>query len=63
MKNWKPWEYLFGEVTEKETLVNMASISSRNPFPTEEENYYDQRHDRPQRKASAAIHPEDKGEQ
>jgi hypothetical protein len=60
MKNWKPWEYLFGEITEKETLINMLSVSNSNPFPSVSEHYYAQRHDRPQRKASAGIHPEEK---
>ena len=60
MKNWKPWEYIQGEVGEKESMINMLNIRNDNPFPTSEDHYKDQRHDRPGRKPSAALHPEDR---
>ena len=59
MKNWKPWEYLFGEITEKETLLNMINLRNDNPFPTSTEHYDDQRHNRPARKPTSSIHPEE----
>ena len=62
MKSWKPWEYIFSEVTEKETMLNMINIKQSNPFPVVEENYYAQRHDKPQRTPSASLHPEEKEE-
>lgn len=63
MKNWKPWEHLHGEITDKESLVNMLAMGNQNFMPSEAENYYAQRHDRPQRKATAALHPEEKSQQ
>lgn len=62
MKNWKPWEHLFGEISEKETLVNFLNFRSDNPFPTATEHYEHMRHNRPARKPSAALHPEEEPE-
>lgn len=59
MKNWKPWEYLFGEIHEKETLLNMMNLRPDNPFPTMSEHYTAMRHNRPARKPTAGLHPED----
>ena len=59
MKHWKPWEYLAGEMTDKEELLNMISFKPDNPFPVVAEHYEDMRHDRPARKPSAGVHPED----
>ena len=59
MKSWKPWEYLFSEVTQKEALLNMMNIRNDNPFPSINETFDNMRNDRPPRKASAAVHPED----
>ena len=59
MKSWKPWEHIFGEVDEKEVLVNMMNLRNDNPFPTVSEEYQTARANKPQRKASAAVHPED----
>lgn len=35
MKNWKPWENLFGETseTDKEDMLNLLNITGENPFP------------------------------
>ena len=59
MKSWKPWEYIFSEVSEKEAMVNMMNIRNDNPFPQVNETYEHIRSDRPKRKGSASIHPED----
>jgi hypothetical protein len=59
MKSWKPWEYIFGEVLEKEALVNMMNIRNDNPFPSVSETYENMRANKPHRKPSAGIHPED----
>ena len=60
MKSWKPWEYLFSEVQEKETLLNMMNIRNDNPFFSVGETYENLRADKPERKPSTGIHPEDK---
>lgn len=59
MKSWKPWEYLNSEIGEKELETQMANIRIDNPFPGMSERYDDMRHNRPERRASAAMHPED----
>jgi hypothetical protein len=59
MKNWKPWEYLAGEVHDKEGLLNMINMKHDNPFPAVSENYDSMRHNRPTRKPTASLHPED----
>jgi hypothetical protein len=59
MKSWKPWEYIFSEVQEKEMLLNMMNIRNDNPFPTVSETFENQRTNRPQRRPSAGVHPED----
>ena len=59
MKSWKPWEYIFSEINEKEALVNMMNIRNDNPFPTPSETFENARVNRPTRRSSAAIHPED----
>lgn len=59
MKNWKPWEHIFSEVEDKEELVNMMNIRNDNPFPSINEQYDNMHHARPQRRPSAAVHPED----
>ena len=59
MKNWKPWEYLAGEVHEKEALLNMINMKHDNPFPAVNEHYEAQRHNRPARAPTASVHPED----
>lgn len=59
MKSWKPWEHIFSEVDEKEALVNMMNLRNDNPFPSVSEEYQSARANKPQRKASAAVHPED----
>lgn len=59
MKSWKPWESLFNEIEDKEGMINLLNIRSDNPFPAKYDNYENLRNNRPGRKASAAIHPED----
>ena len=59
MKAWKPWEHLFGEVQDKEFLVNLMNIRNDNPFPSVSETYDNIRANKPVRKASAGVHPED----
>jgi hypothetical protein len=59
MKSWKPWEHIFSEVTDKEALVNMMNIRNDNPFPSVSETYENARANRPQRRPSASVHPED----
>lgn len=39
MKNWKPWEYIFSEAEDKETMANLLNIRNDNPFPTTFESY------------------------
>ena len=63
MKNWKPWEHLAGEIQEKELLVNMMNFRSDNPFPTSSEDFSGMRHNRPARKPTASLHPEDEPKQ
>ena len=59
MKSWKPWEYIFSEVQEKEALLNMMNIRNDNPFPSVSETYENVRTNKPNRRASASVHPED----
>ena len=59
MKSWKPWEYIFSEVNEKEAMVNMMNLRNDNPFPAGGERYDQARANKPQRRPSASIHPED----
>jgi hypothetical protein len=59
MKSWRPWEYLYGEIDEKEMLLNMMNIRNDNPFPSVSETYENMRANRPQRRPSASVHPED----
>ena len=59
MKSWKPWEELYGEVEDKEELVNLLNVNANNPFPTTFESYENLRTNRPIRKATAGVHPED----
>ena len=59
MKSWKPWEYIFSEVTEKEAMVNMMNLRSDNPFPSATEEFESARANKPQRRPSASVHPED----
>jgi hypothetical protein len=59
MKSWKPWEYLYSEIDEKESLLNMLNIRNDNPFPTINETFDNMRHNKPERRPSAAVHPED----
>lgn len=59
MKNWKPWEHFDAEGEEKEELINMMNFRPDNPFPTSSEDMDSFRHNRPARKPTAAIHPED----
>jgi hypothetical protein len=59
MKSWRPWEFIFSEVDEKEMLVNLMNIRNDNPFPAVAEQYETARTNRPQRRPSAAVHPED----
>lgn len=58
MKSWRPWESLYSEVEDKESMVNMLNIRSDNPFPTSFETFENIRNNRPIRKATAAVHPE-----
>ena len=60
MKHWKPWEFLFSEVEDKEEMINMLNLRNDHPFPSVEEHYESMRHDRPKRKPQAGVHPEDK---
>ena len=60
MKSWKPWEYVFSEIQEKEQLLNMMNLRNDNPFPSVSETYEDLRANRPERRPSASVHPEDK---
>lgn len=59
MKNWKPWEYLNSEINDKEEMLNMMNIRHDNPFPAVQEHYENMRHDRPARKPSVGLHPEE----
>ena len=59
MKSWKPWEHIFNEIENKEEMMNMLNIRSDNPFPSTYESYENLRNNRPGRKATAAVHPED----
>jgi hypothetical protein len=59
MKTWKPWEHLFSEVTDKEEDLNLLNIRNDNPFASVSETFENLRSNRPARKPSAAIHPED----
>lgn len=59
MKNWKPWENLYSEIEEKEAMLNLMNIRNDNPFPVVNETYENIRNNRPARKPSAAVHPED----
>ena len=59
MRNWKPWEYLFSEITDKESMLNLINIRGDNPFPAHFESFDDMRHDPPKRKPSAALHEEE----
>ncbi len=60
MKSWRPWEYIYSEVEEKEQLLNMLNLRNDNPFPSVSETYENLRANRPERRPSAAVHPEDK---
>ena len=59
MKSWKPWEYVYSEIQEKEQLLNMMNLRNDNPFPSVSETYEDLRANRPERRPSASVHPED----
>ena len=59
MKNWKPWEHIYSEIQDKEMLVNFLHFRGDNPFPTATEHYDSMRHNRPARKPTAALHPEE----
>lgn len=59
MKNWKPWEHLNQEDEDKEGLLNMLNITGSNPFPSPMDDETVGRHDKPARKPSAALHPEE----
>lgn len=59
MKHWKPWEFLYSEIEDKEDMLDMLNLRNDNPFPAVSEHYEDMRHDKPKRKPSAAVHPED----
>jgi hypothetical protein len=60
MKSWKPWEYVYSEIQEKEQLLNMMNLRNDNPFPSVGETYEDLRANKPDRRPSASVHPEDK---
>ena len=60
MKHWQPWEHLNDEIEDKEDMLNMLNFRNDNPFTAVNEHYEDMRHDRPERKPSAGVHPEDK---
>jgi hypothetical protein len=59
MKSWKPWEYIYSEIEEKEMMLNMMNIRNDNPFPSVSETYEHMRTNKPARKPSASVHPED----
>lgn len=59
MKSWKPWEYLFSEVEDKEFLNNLMNIRNDNPFPIVSETFDNQHNSKPTRRPTAGIHPED----
>ena len=59
MKSWKPWEYLFSEIQDKETLVDLMNVRNDNPFPTVHETFDNIRANKPKRKPTASLHPED----
>ena len=59
MKNWKPWEFIYGEVEDKEFMVNLLNVKPDNPFPTTFETFENLRNNRPIRKATAGVHPEE----
>ena len=59
MKSWKPWEFIFSEAGEKEQMVNMMNLRNDNPFPSVSEQYDTARANKPQRRPSAFVHPED----
>ena len=58
MKHWRPWETLFAE-NSKEFDINMMNLRNDNPFPTNFERFDNMRNDRPDRRPTAGIHPED----
>lgn len=60
MKNWKPWDHIYSEVEDKETMLNMIAFSPVNPFAAHFEHYNNVRTDRPVRPETAGLHPEDK---
>jgi hypothetical protein len=60
MKNWKPWDHIYSEVEDKDSLLNMISFSPTNPFASHFEHYNNVRSDRPPRPETAGMHPEDK---
>ena len=59
MKSWKPWEFIFSEIEEKEMMLNMMNFRNDNPFPSVSETYENMRTIKPERKPSASVHPED----
>ena len=59
MKSWRPWESLFDEIEDKEELNNMLHFKIDNPFSSSYETFENMRNNRPIRKATAGVHPED----
>lgn len=59
MKNWKPWEQIFAEAEDKQSEADNLNFTGTNPFATSFETFENLRTNRPIRKATAAIHPED----
>ena len=61
MKQWKPWETINTRDYEgKEELQGFMSFKTGNPFPVAFERYDNMKHEAEPRKATAAVHPEDK---
>jgi hypothetical protein len=59
MKSWRPWETIYNEIEDKEELANMLNLRSDNPFPTSFESFENLRNNRPIRKATAYVHPDE----
>lgn len=57
MKRWRPWEELYYENENEETMINMLNFNIDNPFPTPFEKFDNIRNNRPIRKATAGVHP------
>jgi len=61
MKQWKPWENLCTrDMSDKDAMHRALNFTGGNPFPATFERHDDAHHTAPPRRATAAVHPEDK---